>query len=245
MAIFAMDSIRSWSSEKKIWVAASAATILALIAGVFFLVPTHDTVMRYAMMAEKFADGQWQEAFHPRFSVGMSVAAGLLATCGVDGLIACTAASLLAWGLTLVPVYYFVRSVFGERAAWLAVLLYTVSPIPMLWGFQGLRDTFRVLGVACVLAGIFSRISKEHPSSGVVAMLVGALLLCTFRADTIIFCALMLLIYGVVDRFSRNTWLCIGSALLFLQAPCFLVWKWTGWWLPAPQYVAVLKKVLE
>lgn len=236
----------TWSSGRKIWVAASAATILALVLGVLFLVPTHDTVMRYAVMAEKFAEGNWQEAFHPRFGVGMSFLAGLVvATTGIDGLTACTVVSMLAWGLTIVPLFYFVRCLFGEFTAWIAVALYLVCPIPMLWGFQGLRDTFRFLGFTCALAGIFGRCSKEYPSSGLLPMLSGVLMLCVFRGDTILAGMLLLAFYAVLDRFGRNTWICAASALLFLQAPCFMVWKWTGWWLPAPQYVAFIKKIME
>ena len=246
--MLAGDLFRPWrlGAGKAIWVAASAATVLALILGVFFLVPTHDTVMRYAVMAEKFAAGNWQEAFHPRFGVGMSVLSGtVVAVTGLDGLAACTVVSMLAWGLTIVPLFYFVRSVFGEFAAWIAVALYVVSPIPMLWGFQGLRDTFRFLGVTCALAGIFGRFSKEYPASGLAPMLLGCLMLCVFRGDTILYCAFLLAVYAVVDRFGRNTLICAASALVFLQAPCFMVWKWTGWWLPAPQYVKFIQKILE
>ena len=65
------------------WLLAAAATVAAVaLASLFPLIGT-DTLCRYAPMAEAFAAGEWNEAFHPRFCVGMPTVAGLAQKMGV------------------------------------------------------------------------------------------------------------------------------------------------------------------
>ena len=64
--------------------AAVFAFVAAALAACFPLFAT-DTACRYAPMAEAFAEGNWSEAFHPRFGVGFPVIAGLIRFVMVTG----------------------------------------------------------------------------------------------------------------------------------------------------------------
>jgi hypothetical protein len=221
--------------------------VLALIAvtlGVCFPIPTHDTVMRYAPMAEKFVLGEWRETFHPRFGVLFPALAGVfkfIFRC--DSLSACSGVSMLAWAITIIPVYFLSRSIFGEKVAFLSVFLYLICPMPLLWALQGLREPYRVLGVVLMAAGIFS--INESRTRSFVFSLVGLVILLLLRADTILFAMGFLFIFSILDKFRLTTWCITVIGLILIQLPCYNVWMWTGWWLPAVQYVNIVSKIMR
>lgn len=223
------------------------ALVLALIAvtlGVCFPIPTHDTAMRYAPMAEKFVVGEWREVFHPRFGVLFPALAGtfkFIFRC--DSLSACSGVSMFAWAMTIIPLFFLSRSIFGEKVAFLSVFLYLICPMPLLWALQGLREPYRLLGVVLMAAGIFS--INENRTRSFVFSLVGVVILLLLRADTILFAVGFLFIYSIVDKFRANTWCIAVIGLIFVQLPCYNVWLWTGYWLPAAQYVNIVSKIMR
>lgn len=222
----------------------AAAAVAAVAAGVAFPIPTHDTAMRYAVMAEKFAVGEWQEAFHPRFGVLFPALAGtfkFIFRC--DSLSACSGVSMLAWAMTIIPLFFLSRSIFGEKVALLSVFLYLICPMPLLWALQGLREPYRLLGVVLMAAGIFS--INENRTRSFVFSLAGVVILLLLRADTILFAVGFLFIYSIVDKFRANTWCIAVIGLIFVQLPCYNVWLWTGYWLPAAQYVNIVSKIMR
>lgn len=223
------------------------ALVLALLAvtlGVCFPIPTHDTVMRYAPMAEKFVVGEWRETFHPRFGVLFPALVGMfkfIFRC--DSLSACAGVSMLAWALAIVPIFFLSKFIFGEKVAIVSVLLYLICPMPLLWALQGLREPYRLLGVLLMVAGIFS-INVSRTIS-LVFSLVGFIILLLLRADTILFAAGFLLVFSIKDKFRFNTWCIVASGLILVQLPCYNVWLWTGWWLPAVQYVNIVSTIMR
>jgi hypothetical protein len=217
--------------------------LIAIALGVLFPIPTHDTVMRYALMAEKFVAGEWKEAFHPRFGVLFPFISGsfkFIFRC--DSLSACSGVSMFAWAVTIFPIFFLGRSIFGEKVAWFSVVIYLICPLPLLWALQGLREPYRLLGLVLLAAGLFSM--DENKSRSFMFFLIGFIILLLLRADTILFAAGFFLVYAVIDRFMWRSWCLALIGLTLIQFPCYNVWLWTGWWLPAVQYVSVFQKLM-
>lgn len=228
---------------RTIWCATAVMALLAVAAGVAFPIPTHDTAMRYAMMAEKFAACEWHEAFHPRFGVLFPFLAGMFNSIfGCGGLSACSGVSMFAWAVSVVPAFYLAKAVFGSKVGWFAVVCYIACPLPLLWALQGLREPYRLLGVVLMTAGLFEASTMHRRSLWLTC--IGFCILLLLRADTIVFAVMFALAYAVVDRFGRRTWVLAGMGATVIQIPCWHVWSWTGWWLPAPQYIGVFQKIV-
>ena len=193
-------------------------------------------------MAEAFAAGNWLDAFHPRFAVGGTCISGLAVLIfGLDGYSACSATSMFAWGLCTLPIFYITRRLFDDRAALFAVAFYLLCPMPMTWALKGLREPYKVLGLLLAADAILRCRSSEKNAS--IEAIFAIVLLAIFKCDAIILGFMAALAFLVASRFSARGWIVLGAKFLALQPMCFLVWQWTDWWLPAPHYVTLLKKL--
>ena len=220
--------------------AAVFAVVAAALAACFPLFAT-DTACRYAPMAEAFADGNWAEAFHPRFCVGMPVVAGLVRVfTGLDGYASCAAAATFAWALSVLPVFWLADKVFGRRTAWFAVALYVICPQPMIWGLKGLREPFKMLGLLLMTDALFR--CRDKGWTPAVEASVALLLLFTFKCDAIALGGVLAFVFALLDGFRWRTLVVALSGALALQPMCVLVYAWTGYWLPAPHYVPLWQK---
>lgn len=200
-----------------------------------------DTFSRYAVMAEAFAAGNWNEAFHPRFGVGFPTLSGSLSwLTGLDGYRSCTAVSTFVWALGMVPLFRLTRRIFGETAAWFAVILYAICPQTLIWGFKGFRDTFRITGVLLMVSGVIGR--RFDVRSGLWEALAGFALLTLSRGDAVLQALALVAVFACVDLFRLKTWLLVMGAALILQPSCWLVWSWTGRWVPVYEAVWVLRR---
>lgn len=198
-----------------------------------------DTLCRYAPMAEAFAEGNWAEAFHPRFGTGMPVVAGLVRlVTGMDGLSSCAAVASLAWALCAIPLFSVADRMFGRTTAWFALVLYFICPQPFLWAVKGLREPFKMLGVLLSVDAVLRGRDGGWPALAEAA--TALFILLTFKVDTIVMGYLIWRVFAVVDDFRLRTWSLAALAVLMLQANCWLVYNWTGYWLPAPQIARIL-----
>ncbi len=205
-----------------------------------------DVFVRYAPMAEAFAVGNWSEAFHPRFGVGFQVITGLLVFLSggfLDGWDACLLVSSLALLLSLFPLFRLLKRVFDEATAWAGVLLVVICPQILLWVARGLRESFRMLGLLLLCDAIFA-CKDQAKGRGLLSASLGTIILCSIRVDTILAAFFLIGVYFLVDRFSKRSIFLGLIALLAIQPTSFLVWKWTGWWMPAIQYVGIIQKIL-
>lgn len=218
------------------WTLAALATCAAVaIAALFPLIST-DTLCRYAPMAEAFAAGEWEDAFHPRFCVGMPVVAGLIRMAtGLDGLSASAAAAALAWGLGAIPVFRIAEAIFGRRTAYFAAVLYIICPQPMIWTLKGLREPFKILGTLLMTDALVR--CRDKSWSSALSACLGIILMFTFKCDAILLGGVLALAYAILDRFHARTWVLAATGLVAMQPMCLLVYNWTGCWLPAPHYV--------
>ena len=198
-----------------------------------------DTACRYAPMAEAFASGEWCDAFHPRFGVGLSFLSGVLRMAtGLDGYGACAAVSTFAWALGVLPVFAMARRLFGERTAWFAAALYLICPQPLIWGLKGMREPFKMLGVLMMTDALLC--VRGGGRRCAVEAAAALWLLFTFKCDAILIGGVMAAAFAVLDRFRWRTLAVALSGALALQPMCALVYSWTGWWLPAPHFVRLV-----
>lgn len=220
----------------------SLLTVVAIAIGFAFPSPTVDTLCRYAPMADAVAKGNWAEAFHPRFGVGFPLLAGGFSwLTGWDGHESCVALSMLGWALATIPLFRLARCVAGPMTAWFAVALLVVCPQPLFWGFQGLRETWRMAATLAAVAALFER--KEHPNIALIEMALAQVILMTFRCDTLFYAILAGMAFLFVDRAGWRTAV-VATVGVMAAIPGFTVTHaWTGWWVPSPHFIPLIIKV--
>ena len=227
---------RPWA----VWAVAGALTVPALAVSVVWKGYAYDVLSRYAPMAEYFAKGEWAYAFHPRFGVLFQALAGSVTwATGCDGLQACVWVSLAVWGLCMPFLFEVAERVFSRAVAWMTVALYALCWPLLFDGFCGLRDSLRTLALLLVAAGMLRKLERER---ALPYLLPGLFILCTVRGDTVAMALAAVGLYACFDRFRWRTWALAAWTALALQPCCWLVWSWTGVWLPAAQYAKLWLK---
>lgn len=224
------STVGIWLSALALWLSFSVSACL------FYPVMMSDPVCRYAPMAEAFAVGDWNLAFHPRFGVLFQTLAGcVVALTGLDG---DKALQIIAFGLqalSLVPVWCLFRKIFGGRIAWWAAMLCFFGDDLFRYSLDGLRDSGKCLGFALLGLGIAERKSIWY----------GAGLFVLISLASYCFAAGMLFFFGwCVYAFSRREWKmllwpAVGS-VLGTASVTVMVHAYTGHWLPAPHYIRYL-----
>lgn len=232
-----------WSDRKIVLVVTAAVSVAVAAFAAFCPLFATDALCRYAPMAEEFAAGNWAEAFHPRFGVGMPVVSGLVCRFfGLNGLSACAVVASFAWAWGLFPVWLIADRLFGRRAAWFALVLYAICPQPLLWGLKGLREPFKLLGTLLMVEALLS--VRTGAWSAAVRAALGAVFLVSFKPDAILLCGILSVAFAVADRFAKRSVALLAVFVLALQPMCWLTWVWTGCWLPSVQYVGVFHKLM-
>lgn len=106
---------------------------------------------------------------------------------------------------------------------------------------NGLRDTGRILAVSLWLLG-FLRMIDGKPSAWLQAG--GLFIMVTLKIDCLLPAAVMCSA-TVFAAFRAKAWAAAVSApaavLAGAAAVCTMVWSYTGWFVPAPQYIGFLK----
>ena len=231
-------------NTRLIWVCAVVtAFVVGSLSVLFYPVENPDSAARYAVMAEEFASGNWYEAFHPRFGVLFQLLTGSLVwLTGCTGISACKVVSAAFMGLAVVPYWHVMRRIFGSSSvAWLSVGILIVIPRISGDAMNGLRDTGRILGLAMWVLGFLKMIDRK-PSAWLQAG--GVFLLITLKIDCFAPAAMMCAI-SVAGALKRHLWslavFCLGAFVAGTVTVCTMVWAYTGWFVPAPQYIAFLK----
>ena len=226
--------------------AVATTLVVATLSVLCYPVETPDCAARYAPMAEAFARGDWYESFHPRFCVLFQVLTGFLVwLSGCSGVVACQIVSAAFLGAALIPYWYVMRRVFNDdRIAWLSLGILLVIPRISGDAMNGLRDTGRILALAMWVLGVLRMIGEQR---GTLLQAAGLFILVSLKIDCFLPAALMCL-FSVVLAIRRRLWLpAVLSPLSFFSAAAAvsaMVWSYTGWFVPAPQYIAFLKGIL-
>ena len=140
------------------WVAGHKSIALFLLAlalglglAAINVFPAPDVATRYAPMAEAFAAGEWNYAFHPRIPMLHQTLAGCFCWLfGISGFAGCRLAAVLVFALCVFPLYSLFRLVWNERVAWIGTFLYVICAELQQIAGEGLRDNLKTLAVALV-----------------------------------------------------------------------------------------------
>lgn len=233
-----------FSRIKPIYLITAILSVAVVIFAANFPLLSTDTACRHAPMAEAFADGNWAEAFHPRFGIGLQVLSGLLVfVTGMDGYAACAVMASLAWALCLIPLFRVAERVFDRKTAWLAVACFMIFPQALIWALKGLREPFKLLGILMAADVLVSLVKRE--GAVVAEGMAAVVLLVCFKVDGVLLAFLLVVAMLAIDRLGRRSLSVAAVALLALQPMCWLVYYWQGWWVPAPQYIGVIKRLMS
>ena len=224
---------------KKVWLAALAFWLgLSAICILWCPATAADMCMRYAGMADAFARGDWQYAYHPRFGVLFMTFSGLIDwLTGLNGIHSCQVAAIGLLALAAVPVWCLVARLFDERAAWIAFAMTLCSIEVFVYAIDGLRDTGRTLGMAlCAFAFVRNR---SWPLG------LGLLVLSSLRTDLMSVSGIILGIWWLW-KLSRREWraLLLPTAgwMLGVFLMCALNHAYTGSWLPVSKIVKMYEQ---
>lgn len=231
------NTIRLWAC------AAGTALVVAMLSVSFYPVENPDCAARYAPMAEAFARGDWYEAFHPRFCVLFQILTGSLVwLLGCSGVTACQIVSAIFLGLAVVPYWHVMRRVFkDDRIAWIALGIMLVIPRVSGDAMNGLRDTGRILAISMWMLGFLKMLDEKR---GIWLQAAGVFIMVSLKIDCFAPAAVMCLT-SILFALRRRLWpgalMIPVSFAVAASAVCFMVWSYTGWFVPAPQYISFLK----
>lgn len=227
------------SQIKKVWLTALAFWVgLSAICVLWCPATAADMCMRYAGMADAFARGDWQYAFHPRFGVLFMAFSGSVAwLTGMNGIHSCQVAAIGLLALASVPVWCLVERLFGRRAAWIALAMTLCAVETFVYAIDGLRDTGRTLGMAlCAFAFVRDR---SWP------LALGLLCLASLRTDLMSVSGIVLGVWWLW-KLSRREWraLLLPTAgwVLGVALMCALNHAYTGHWLPVSKIVKMYEQ---
>jgi hypothetical protein len=195
-----------------------------------------DSAARYAPMADAFAAGDWRMAFHPRFGVLFQVLSGSVAAMmGIDG---DRSLQIVAFGLlslSLVPIWFLSKRIFGERVAWLSVLLVFFGDDFFRYSLDGLRDSGKCLGFALLGLGVVER--KGHWFGLGLFVLISLASYC-FAVGMLFLSGWC--VYALLRREWRMVLWPVAGAALGTLAVTAMVHAYTGHLLPAPHFIRCL-----
>ena len=224
-----------------IWIAATLFWILsATLFTMCYPVWMPDVVVRYGPMADAFAAGDWEMAFHPRFGVLFQVLTGIVRKISAfDGLQSCQCVAAAFWAYSIIPLWAISRKVFGHRTAVLCAAFLLIAPRPFGLALDGLRDDGRLLAMLlCAFAFI-----DRRP----VWMATGVFILLTLRIDSYLIGTSLVGLW-MFRELSRKEWRSVlppaVSWLAGTAAVVAMVHHYTGHWVPAIQYIKYLGRWL-
>ena len=236
------NSLRPW--VQVVLVALGYWLVFGVLCHWFYPVAISDALARYAPMAEHFARGEWELAYHPRFGVLFPTLCGLTVKAfGVGGDTAVQSVAIGLLALSAIPLWFLTRELFGVTVAWWAVaLLLTVNDFTA-HAMDGIRDTGKCLGFALVAYGaVVKRPLVLALGMAVLVSLVSYL----FAVATVLLLAWWLYLalgerqeQASTRRLGLYGWPLAGFAI-GTAAVTYMTHAYTGHWLPAPQYIKLL-----
>ena len=184
------------------WLFFLAALLLAVPLAYFADIPERDIAIRYAPMAEAFAEGKWAYAFHPRIPMLYPALCGMLVWLGgITGFTAAKIISTACFAASVFPLFSVMKRIFGEKTATGALLVYIVNPFMLRLAGTGLRENMKCLLLILIVHAIF--LIREDPDSFAryLYLGLGAGIVMITRSEMILFCGLVL--FGVMFREAR------------------------------------------
>ncbi|MBR2906162.1 MAG: glycosyltransferase family 39 protein [Lentisphaeria bacterium] len=165
--------------------------------------PGRDLAGRYAPMAEAFAAGDFQYAFHPRCQILHTSVAGITAfLTSCSGYLACKLTSYLFYIFSFFPLYGMAKKLFSVPVARGTILLFACcAPVVNLLAVAGERDSAKMfvqLLMAYSLVSLFTE--REKLRYYILLGIAGGLAICT-RSDLLLIVAAFLFLCGIFERY--------------------------------------------
>ena len=233
---FAMyrPALTIWIAATLFWLSATALFTMC------YPVWMPDVVVRYGPMADAFAAGDWEMAFHPRFGVLFQVLTGIVRkVTAFDGLQSCQCVAAAFWSYSIIPLWAVSKKVFGHRTALLCAAFLLIAPRPFGLALDGLRDDGRLLAMLLCAYGFIDRRS--------IWLATGAFILLTLRIDSYLIGTVLVGIW-ILREIAKREWrtllLPIMSWMAGTAAVVTMVHHYTGHWVPAIQYIKYLGRWL-
>jgi 4-amino-4-deoxy-L-arabinose transferase-like glycosyltransferase len=209
-----------------------------------------DVAARYAPMAEAFASGDWQNAFHPRIPPLFTVTTGIISRlfC-LSGTAACEISSALFFALTVFPFMALMKKVFNQKyAIWATVMLIICSRLLRISG-MGVRDTAKCFFLVLAAYGLVC-FFRKYNWKGAVYCSLGCIGLALTRGDSSLFALLFLAAIALIEIFKQKRFpyksLCAGLMLLVFTAPwAYYEYQHTGWPVMESRHATILNKIFK
>lgn len=231
-----------------VFVLFAAACLLGGVVAWIDDIPPRDVAMRYAPMAEAFARGDWQYAFHPRVPLLFPVLSGAAAwVFRLDGFRACRLTSMLFFALTLFPLRGALRRVFDERVACWGALMGVFCSQMMRLAADGWREPVKGFLIA-LAAYALVRVWRERKAwAGYLLAGVAAGAVSSLRSDSVVFALFLLLLAGLFELKGRKS-LCrtaaAGAVFLAVLSPLLTVnYFRCGYFVPDVRFAEMAEKL--
>lgn len=221
-----------------VWITTILLTALfvTIAATRFISICGWDVLVRYAPMADAFAEGRWVDAFHPRTCVLFQTLSGSLAyLLGISGLTACKVVAVSCWGMSFPALYAVLRRVFDDVTAYFGSLLLYASVELYQYAGDGWRDDCRILPTLLLLLGF-----QLTGFAAAWAMAAGVFFSITLRVDCFPIATVLLAAFGCLALKRKRLMLVVPPLVAWVLATVlvsWVVWYRTGWFLPAPHYI--------
>lgn len=210
--------------------------------------PQRDVAARYAPMAEAFAEGNWQYAFHPRVTPLLPVCAGMISFLfSCNGYLATQFAASILLTFGIFPLYSGCKKIYRERIAAVTCILYAVCSPCLRLGYYGLRETGGVFGITLLFYAA-AVLRKEHRNlQGYCWFGVAEAVLLLNRGDLASFAMIAGVMLFVWDTFRNHIpWRSIVAGILMfgMIAPQLLYnYRMIGYPVPEFRHAVVLRKI--
>jgi 4-amino-4-deoxy-L-arabinose transferase-like glycosyltransferase len=209
-----------------------------------------DVATRYAPMAEAFASGDWQNAFHYRIPPLFTIVSGTFARLFyMSGTAACELSSALFFSLTIFPLMALMRKVFNQKyAIWTTVMFICCSRLLRIGG-MGLRDSAKCFFIVLAAYGLIC-FFRKYSWKGAVYCSLGCVGLALTRGDSLLFALLFLAAIAILELFKQKCFpsksLVAGLIFIILVAPWgYYEYQQTGWPVMESRQAAVLNKTFN
>jgi hypothetical protein len=216
----------------------------------FQYIPANDCAVRYAPMAEAFADGDFEMAFHSRFLPLYPILAGsvcFLFKC--SGYFACKFVCWLLFSFSVYPLYYLVKLVCDQKKTALisSFLLLFCYPLLAFIG-DGTRANLKTFLIIC-LAWAFTGGWKYGKFKYLLWCSVFAALLTLTRGDSALY-AIAVLGVLIIKEISTNKLkfiykpLIAGALFLLILSPwLYFQYNNIGYPVPETRHGMILNKM--
>ncbi len=222
--------------------------ILLLPALLFSELPKRDVASRYAPMAEAFAAGEWEFAFHPRVTPLLPmVAGGIVRGTGCGGFLACQLAAILLLAIGVFPLYAGTRRVYGFRNAAIAALLFAGCSYLLRLGYYGVRETGSVLGMLVLFHAAAMLRDAPGKYRAYLWSGVGMVILLMSRGDVAVFvlpASLALFLWDCVrNRYPFRSVSAGIFALILLSPLLHYNYRMIGYPVPEVRHAVIFRKL--